>query len=45
MDLAFKTIGVDGSLVVAGRESPVLMTGKGDPPSMNGEEYAFKLDE
>ena len=45
MDVAFEAIGVDGSLVGPGKESPALMTGKGNPPSMAGEEYVFKLDE
>ena len=43
MDLAFETIGVDGSLLVTGKESPMKPKGK-ESPRLMGEEDTFKLD-
>ena len=45
VDLAFKAIGVDDSVVEMRKEGPALMTGKENPLSITKEENAFKLDE
>lgn len=45
VDLAFKAIGVDDSVVEMRKEDPARMTGKENPLSITKEENAFKLDE